>query len=77
MVSYKIDLIKSLKTSKWLSWNRIALEILTALAITLLVQYSWHCKNLNQQKSVWNHLEEEDATYVRQNQFWSLILIIS
>lgn len=67
MVSYKIQLIKSLKTPKWLSCNKIALEVPTALAITLLVQYSWHRKNLKQQKSVWNQLEEEDATYVKQN----------
>lgn len=77
VVSYKIQLIKSLKTPKWLSCNKIALEIPTALAITLLVQYSWHGKNLKQQKSVWNQLEEEDATYVKQNQFLSFIFIIS
>lgn len=65
-MSYKIQLIKSLKIPKWLSYNRInTVAMPTALAITLLIQYSCDGRNLIQQKSVWNHLDEEGDTYFK------------
>lgn len=75
MVPYKI---KSLKAPKWLSCNRInTVAMPTALAVTLLIQYSCDCSNLIQQKSAWKHMEEDGDTYVTQTQFWSFTFSIS